>query len=695
MANELKVIMSLIDNMSKPLAGIETNFKQFGMKIDGVLKTIRMVSGALAGLFAVDKIRSAIQAGIDWGDSIEVGAKKVGMSTAAYQQNNFIAKELGTSVDSISRGMRGLALTADVNAKGFQKFGIQTRDLHGQMLPMNDLFWNTVTRLSQIGNETERTAATQKLFGKSAGEVLAIVNSGKVEIDDAREAYKDLGLELNDRTIKKLHEAKIATMEADTEFKVIGANLTAKLAPVIKNLAQDWADLLTKMHVIKDDELADKMNDNTEKLAKAKERLDRVMGGQSSHPLAYAFSMDPQKQLAKDLKEAQQQYYTLLGYHDLYLGMKKKQDAEEAAGPGTGPGGAGPDLSTGDGGASLLLSAQEKLWDNIAKNNSDSWMAQEVALKVHFSHEEQEWRTAGADLTMLHQIQQQEYSNVLDEWYSSQEKKQEAWAQKALRIEEQAIQEQIKEIDLAIKQEEAKLESAKEETSVLEYERGPNVSPWEKRAQEAKDYYLKMRELAIKNHMDLQDLDKAKAEWDKKLKYEKIADEAEMYGRTASLALDFMSKTAEATKADAGVKKAIAMGMAAVNTAEGATKALASEPPPFNFIDMGLVIAAGVAQEAIIAQQKFAGGGIVGGNSYSGDHMPVLANSGEMFINQRQQAQLFSMANGGSATSNTGHHLHFYIQEGGSIARQIDIESRRGGEMDRVVKRLLEKHGVV
>ena len=52
------------------------------------------------------------------------------------------------------------------------------------------------------------------------------------------------------------------------------------------------------------------------------------------------------------------------------------------------------------------------------------------------------------------------------------------------------------------------------------------------------------------------------------------------------------------------------------------------------------------AQAAQIAGVQFADGGIVGGNSFSGDMVSARLNSGEMVLNRMQQGKLFSMANG-------------------------------------------------
>lgn len=43
---------------------------------------------------------------------------------------------------------------------------------------------------------------------------------------------------------------------------------------------------------------------------------------------------------------------------------------------------------------------------------------------------------------------------------------------------------------------------------------------------------------------------------------------------------------------------------------------------------------------------SYATGGIIGGNSYSGDRLTANVNSGEMILNPHQQAQLFKIAQG-------------------------------------------------
>jgi len=102
--------------------------------------------------------------------------------------------------------------------------------------------------------------------------------------------------------------------------------------------------------------------------------------------------------------------------------------------------------------------------------------------------------------------------------------------------------------------------------------------------------------------------------------------------------------------------KTLAIGQATINTALGVTEALGSAPPPFNFINAGLVGTAGGIQIATISSQKLATGGLVGdgvvqGNSTTGDRINTSLNTGEVVFNKAQQMKLFSIINSGGGGS--------------------------------------------
>ena len=99
-----------------------------------------------------------------------------------------------------------------------------------------------------------------------------------------------------------------------------------------------------------------------------------------------------------------------------------------------------------------------------------------------------------------------------------------------------------------------------------------------------------------------------------------------------------------ATKSE--MEKAAAEASAA---AAGGANAVASIPvvgPALAVAAAGAIVAALLA-----AFSKFEKGGIVGGNSFSGDHNIVRANSGELILNRHQQRTLWDLVNGKGHTN--------------------------------------------
>ena len=95
----------------------------------------------------------------------------------------------------------------------------------------------------------------------------------------------------------------------------------------------------------------------------------------------------------------------------------------------------------------------------------------------------------------------------------------------------------------------------------------------------------------------------------------------------------------------------MSVATATANIAEGITKALA-QGYPMGIINGALIGVSGAVQLASLAQSKptppkFATGGIVPGTSYSGDKVPILANSGEGIFTKGQMKALGLMAGRG------------------------------------------------
>lgn len=101
-------------------------------------------------------------------------------------------------------------------------------------------------------------------------------------------------------------------------------------------------------------------------------------------------------------------------------------------------------------------------------------------------------------------------------------------------------------------------------------------------------------------------------------------------------------------------------------------------PWPMNLIAMAATAAGLMASIANVP--KFATGGIVSGTSFVGDNVIARVNSGEMILNTRQQANLFSMLDGGARTNVQGANVVKWHIEGrdlvGVLANQMNKTSK-------------------
>lgn len=111
-----------------------------------------------------------------------------------------------------------------------------------------------------------------------------------------------------------------------------------------------------------------------------------------------------------------------------------------------------------------------------------------------------------------------------------------------------------------------------------------------------------------------------------------------------------------------GASAALASEEATANIA-GAAGGIAESASKIPYVGWAIALAAIASFIGIIASlPKFAQGGIVPGNSFSGDNITAQLNSGEMVLNTNQQARLFDILNGSGSINSGSSKVEFVIK---------------------------------
>jgi hypothetical protein len=219
-----------------------------------------------------------------------------------------------------------------------------------------------------------------------------------------------------------------------------------------------------------------------------------------------------------------------------------------------------------------------------------------------------------------------------------------------------------------VKQAYANLEISKEmelyalKQKLAQDEINMNAQKYAKMMGDTDAYFLK----SIGGQKAVEDAAKTKAEFEKKTTFEQTQFGIEQGAQLFS-ALGAQNKKAfEAAKA-------FNIANAIMNTFTGATKALASYPPPFNFIAMAATVAMGMAQVAQIRSQSYSGralGGPVMGNSPY-----IVGESGpELFVPQGTG----SIVRNGDLGGGGGANINFNIQANDAQGFDDLLHERRG-----------------
>jgi hypothetical protein len=237
MGTPLQVEVSVLDKLSAHVAQMNNTLGGFAKNVNSSFDSITkgvMAAGSALGVFAtLNTLKNAIQQGINYGDTISDMAKRTGLTTTAVQELSFVAKQSGTNIEALQKSFINLSVKAYANDSAFKTLGISLRDNNGILKGSGALFNETIIKLAGVQNNTERTAISQKIFGRAAADVNAIISEGAEKVQSLVDNTKTYGLILDESTVAALDKAKDSMDTLKTATSVLGAEFAEAFAPAI------------------------------------------------------------------------------------------------------------------------------------------------------------------------------------------------------------------------------------------------------------------------------------------------------------------------------------------------------------------------------------------------------------------------------------------------------------------------------
>ena len=237
----INTVLTVRDNMSGGLVKAAQNAKKSGKAIDNSMisatrsvvafknKSIAalqdyakkagaaIVAGTTAvatGLSALT-LKSALAA-----DDLNTLAKQSGFSTADIQKWQYASDLIDVSIDDIVKSAakmkKNMISTSKTTIAAWDQLGIKVKDSNGQLRNSTTVFYETLTALSKVQNETERDTLAMTLFGKSADSLAGIVDDGGAALQELAGKAEKAGVILSQDTLDSANALndKVDTLKA-------------------------------------------------------------------------------------------------------------------------------------------------------------------------------------------------------------------------------------------------------------------------------------------------------------------------------------------------------------------------------------------------------------------------------------------------------------------------------------------------
>ncbi|WP_307734447.1 hypothetical protein [Xanthomonas albilineans] len=258
---ELKAILSAnaqslihaLKSVEAPAQAARKYLTDIGKSASGLAGKFGLPIGIVGGLaagFGLAKVKDAVHAYPELGETVHHGATRAGMSVEQFQRMKYVAEQNGVAVEQMEGAMGKLNLTLGRAASGRGKeaaallthLGIAMRDASGQLRSGMGVLPELADAFVRNENPAVRARMGMALFGKKWQEIVPLLEAGGEGIEQAQARMSRFKGVMNEEDIGRSREFAKSLRDLEIVSKGFQIIIAKNLVPAIKPLLDGFND---------------------------------------------------------------------------------------------------------------------------------------------------------------------------------------------------------------------------------------------------------------------------------------------------------------------------------------------------------------------------------------------------------------------------------------------------------------------
>ena len=218
-------------------------------KTAGAVAAAAMAAVTAAVIGVITGLSDMIKETAEYGDEVDKMSQKLGLSTDAYQEWDYVLSLAGTEMSSMSTGLKTLTNKLDDAKNGsasaqamFAQLGLSMDDIAN--MSREEAFEAVIYGFQGMADSTERAALANDLFGKSGQELAPLFNQTREETEKQIEAARKYGMVMSKDAVEASAEFQDSLETMQRTMNGFKRNMVSGFLPSVSSAMDGFTAIL-------------------------------------------------------------------------------------------------------------------------------------------------------------------------------------------------------------------------------------------------------------------------------------------------------------------------------------------------------------------------------------------------------------------------------------------------------------------